>query len=665
MIQRLLRRPSTAIGALSAVWTILVVITLADAGADAAIERGLSNALATAAALLIVLRATTRRSDRIPWLLIGLGALGWAIGHASVMGRGNTLTELDAGSLVCGATLLAGMLLLLRDQLRGLRHDRLLDGLLVGTASIAVVATIAQPWLSSVTPASAAVSLDLSQSMLDLLLLMVAISAAVINGWRQARTWLIVAAGLILLTAADTLALYASAVASEAARETMRVLWPAGFIVLAVAAWQPTRLRPATDAGRPSGVAVPAAAVVAAVLVLLYGDAASVSAPAAGLATVALVIAVVRMCLMVRENATMLGLVRRQATTDALTGLDNRRSLTETIDQVIETATEHEPVLLVFYDLNAFKLYNDTFGHLAGDALLTRLGARLSAAVGEHGRAYRVGGDEFCVLLRCAADEEASVIEATVQALSEHGDDFEVTAAHGVVRVPAEARDSFQALHLADQRLYQLKEVRPGSAKHQLRDVLLAAVRERRPAGEDQQRDVATLARDVGSRLGMRDEQLDLIAAAAELHDVGKIAISDTILDKPGPLDPNEWERVRNHTVLGERILAAAPALRPVAALVRSSHERFDGFGYPDGLAGEEIPLGARIICVCATYEAMTADRAYRSGLDAEEALRRLARHAGTQFDPRVVDAFIDVITLGADQAGASSKFSASSAPVS
>jgi len=670
VIARQLRRPAAALWALAGAWALFALHTLTDLGGHGVatmFNRDVATALDAAAAVLIVLRAATRRSDRGPWLLIGVGALGWAIHHATAtLGHAGTATELDASSLLCGAALLAGMLLLLRDQLRGLRHDLLLDGLLVGSASIAVVATLAQPWLDSA--ASTTVNLDLSQPMLDLLLLLVAISAAVMNGWRQARAWLIVAAAIVLLTTADTLALYVSVSPSGTAREAMRVLWPAAFIVLAVAAWQSDRSTPPAVSHRSSGVAVPACAVVGAVLVLLYGDAASVSAAAAGLAVVALVIAVVRMCLMVRDNATMLTLVQRQAKTDALTGLDNRRSLLETIDQVLQTATEAEPVLLIFYDLNGFKQYNDTFGHLAGDALLTRVGAKLSAAIGEHGRAYRVGGDEFCALLRCPPELETSVIDATVLALSERGDGFDVTTSHGVVRVPTEARDSFGALHLADQRLYELKEVRPGSAKHQLRDVLLAAVRERQPAIDEQRRDVTALARDVGARLGLGAEQLDLIAAAAELHDVGKIAISDTILDKTGPLDPAEWERVRNHTVLGERILAAAPALRPVAALVRSSHERFDGFGYPDGLAGEEIPLGARIICVCAAYEAMTAERAYRSGLDEEEALRRLARHAGTQFDPRVVDAFIDVIAKRPprDQAvGASSKWSASSAPVS
>jgi diguanylate cyclase (GGDEF)-like protein len=362
-----------------------------------------------------------------------------------------------------------------------------------------------------------------------------------------------------MLTVADTLALYEGGIGSAGTRVTIDVLWPASLIVLAIAAWQSVPQAARTGRGeRASAVVIPASAIVGAVLVLAYGDVARVSVAAGGVAVVALVIAVVRMCLIVRDNARMLALVQRQAKTDPLTGIDNRRSLLETIDREVRTATEDAPLLLVYYDLNGFKDYNDAFGHLAGDALLTRLGAKLSEAVGAYGHAYRVGGDEFCALLHCPPESEAATLEATIEALAERGQGFDVTTAHGVVRVPAEARDSFQALHLADQRLYELKEVRPGSAKHQLRDVLLQAFRERQGALDEHQRDVAELAREVGRRLGLPPDQLDLIAAAAELHDVGKIAISDAILDKPGPLDADEWQRMRHHTVLGERILAAA-----------------------------------------------------------------------------------------------------------
>jgi two-component system, cell cycle response regulator len=134
------------------------------------------------------------------------------------------------------------------------------------------------------------------------------------------------------------------------------------------------------------------------------------------------------------------------------------------------------------------------------------------------------------------------------------------------------------------------------------------------------------------------------VARAAELHDLGKIGIPDEILDKPGPLDEVEWSFMRRHTTIGERILMAAPALRLVARLVRSSHERWDGRGYPDGLAGERIPLGARVVCVCDAFHAMTSDRSSRRAMSRSDALAELRRCAGTQFDPAVVDAFCRVL---------------------
>jgi HD-GYP domain-containing protein (c-di-GMP phosphodiesterase class II) len=152
---------------------------------------------------------------------------------------------------------------------------------------------------------------------------------------------------------------------------------------------------------------------------------------------------------------------------------------------------------------------------------------------------------------------------------------------------------------------------------------------------------VAELAVAVGRRLGLYGEDIDEIARAAELHDIGKVGIPDAVLSAPRALDEIEWELMRQHTILGERILNAAPALRPVARIVRASHERWDGAGYPDGLAGEDIPKGARIVAVCDAYEAMTSERPYRRAVSHEQACAELRAMAGRQFDPEVVEAFL------------------------
>ena len=153
---------------------------------------------------------------------------------------------------------------------------------------------------------------------------------------------------------------------------------------------------------------------------------------------------------------------------------------------------------------------------------------------------------------------------------------------------------------------------------------------------------MADLARAVGKRLGLDEDRLDEVERAAELHDLGKIAIPDSILAKQGPLDDEEWRFMRRHTVIAERMLQAAPALASIGRLVRSSHERFDGAGYPDGLVGEDIPLASRIVFVCDAYESMTSDRSYRPRMNQRSALEELRRHSGTQFDPTVVDAFCE-----------------------
>jgi HD-GYP domain-containing protein (c-di-GMP phosphodiesterase class II) len=236
------------------------------------------------------------------------------------------------------------------------------------------------------------------------------------------------------------------------------------------------------------------------------------------------------------------------------------------------------------------------------------------------------------------------LVDACLGALREHGEGFEVTTSHGAVEAPAEVSDPNEALQLADRRMYARKGDRRVSAGRQSRDVLLRSLSERQPDLHLHLRGTADLAIAVGRELGMDGEELDDVAHAAELHDVGKIAIPDAILEKAGPLDDKEWAFMRRHTIIGERILTAAPSLRSVARLVRSSHERWDGGGYPDGLAAEEIPLGARVVAVCDAFDAMTTNRPYRHRVNEPAALAELVACAGSQFDPRVVEAFVRVL---------------------
>jgi len=255
-----------------------------------------------------------------------------------------------------------------------------------------------------------------------------------------------------------------------------------------------------------------------------------------------------------------------------------------------------------------------------------------------------MGGDEFCVLLDTRDEDRHALVAAAAAALTEVGEGFAISASHGSVVTVEEASSAPEALQIADQRMYADKAGRATARAGETRDVLLRVLREREPELHAHLRHVAELARRDGRRLGLDPEVLDELARAAELHDIGKMAIPDAILNKPGPLDAHEWQFIKRHTLIGEGILSAAPALVPVAKIIRSSHERYDGNGYPDRLAGEDIPLAARIVAVCDAYDAMTADRAYRRAMSPEAALEELRRGSRTQFDPDVVAAFAEAL---------------------
>jgi two-component system, cell cycle response regulator len=217
--------------------------------------------------------------------------------------------------------------------------------------------------------------------------------------------------------------------------------------------------------------------------------------------------------------------------------------------------------------------------------------------------------------------------------------------------MPREATTPEQTLRLADLRMYAQKGAGRRSAAHQARDVLLQALHEQVPELHDHMSGVAERASAVARSLGLGAEAVDDIARAGQLHDVGKLAIPDEILYKREPLDAEELQFMRRHTIIGERILGASNALGPVARIVRSSHERHDGGGYPDGLAGVDIPIGARIIALCDAYDSMVTDSSYRPAMSADEALAEIERCSGSQFDPVVVDAFVALFGTGATRA--------------
>ena len=242
-----------------------------------------------------------------------------------------------------------------------------------------------------------------------------------------------------------------------------------------------------------------------------------------------------------------------------------------------------------------------------------------------------------------AATAGEHLLEAAQSELTEGGPGFTINCSRGASRIVAGVTLE-QALHDADQRLYAHKastRTRPGAGT---RDALLQVLTEQNADLAMHLGHVADLAASTATALGLPQDQVDLTRLAAELHDVGKAAIPAWILDKPGALDAAERSFVERHSAIGQRIVAAAPALGAIGPIVRAAHERPDGTGYPDGLRLEQIPMPARIIAVVDAFDAMTNDRPYRRAMPVADAVAELRRHSGTQFDTTVVEAFAATI---------------------
>ncbi len=222
--------------------------------------------------------------------------------------------------------------------------------------------------------------------------------------------------------------------------------------------------------------------------------------------------------------------------------------------------------------------------------------------------------------------------------------------------VPGRPRRQLTADGLRQDVVAVLGDVLPCERAGRFVAALRHLLAERDPVLHVHGEDVAVLAEAVARRLGLPPAAVEDVRRAAELHDVGKVAVPDTILHKPGPLTPQERRCMEQHTVIGERILAGTPALEGVARMVRASHERWDGGGYPDALAGEAIPLGARIVAACDAYDAMTTTRPYHRAIPHDAALAELRRCAGTQFDPRVVEVLAELGPSRAQPRSASSR---------
>jgi two-component system cell cycle response regulator len=619
-------------------------------------------AVIAASAMVILVRAALVRRDRLAWTLIGIGALSsaaaeivYALAYANLK-HPPYPSIADALWLAYYPFVAAGVLVLARRVVGRVGMSLALDGAIAATGAAALAAAFLGPSFVSYRHADTfELAVNLAYPVGDMLLLGGIAAAAVLIGWR--RDFVFLALGLVATVVADLIYVHQSATTGYVGGTVLDAGWTVSAALIAFAAWQQVRATAPSPVPQARSVALPTLIALSAVGLTTYDHFEAVPDISLVLASATLVLAMLRLLIAFAENGRLLSTARGHALTDALTGIGNRRLLMDDLGEAVAEANHGErEYVLAIYDLDGFKSYNDTFGHAAGDHLLRRMGMELGASVQGRGVAYRLGGDEFCVLAPIRPHKPASLLASARAALSEDGEGFSITASLGAAQIPAEARSPEDALRLADRRLYAEKGRSPRSFETQARDLLLGVLREREPKLEAHMEGVGALTAELARRRGITGEERELIGRAADLHDIGKMAIPDEILNKPGPLDDAEWELMRTHTLIGERMLGSSPALGPVAKLVRSSHERWDGTGYPDGLAGEDIPLGARMIAICDAFEAMTEMRPYREPMSINDALAELRRSAGSQFDPELVELFVEVISARADRPAVSAR---------
>ena len=331
---------------------------------------------------------------------------------------------------------------------------------------------------------------------------------------------------------------------------------------------------------------------------------------------------------------------------DAMTDLYNRRKLEAVFEDQNKFSAGNMAVLVC--DVDGLKLLNDTFGHQQGDCLLVAVAKILKKCLPEQGMLFRVGGDEFAMVLPGVKQEGVETVYRSIRRLTGEHNYAEPTLYISLsvgYEVGDSAKQSLRDLfRMADNNMYREKLHRSLSARSAMVQTVKQLLSERDFATEEHadrlQRYVILLA----EKAGVSESRFADLRLLAQFHDIGKVGISDAILKKPGPLNAVEMEEMKRHSEIGHRIVQSSPELLPIADWVLKHQERWDGTGYPLGIAGEEIPLECRILSIVDAYDAMTSDRPYRQAMSHAKAVEELQRNAGSQFDPNLVALFLQLL---------------------
>ncbi|MEG2290091.1 MAG: diguanylate cyclase [Clostridium sp.] len=330
--------------------------------------------------------------------------------------------------------------------------------------------------------------------------------------------------------------------------------------------------------------------------------------------------------------------------TDTLTGIYNRTYFEEKIEEL--NKDEFLPLGLIMGDVNGLKLINDSVGHLEGDLLLKSISKVLQLASDDKGFVFRWGGDEFMILIPNCNEYSC---EKVVQRIQEEcrNDDYkyiELSISLGQVVKYTIEEDIYDSIKEVEERVYRQKLLNQHSIRSSMMNSLKKSLEAKSIETEEHTERVENYALEIGRRLKLSVSEMDELAIGARLHDIGKIGVEEDILLKPGPLTEEEFEIMKTHTEKGYRIINASSELWNVAKCVLTHHEKWDGSGYPLGIEGEDIPLMARIISISDAYDGMTQDRVYKKAMNKEQAIKEIKKFSGTQFDPSVVEIFLDYI---------------------
>ncbi len=329
---------------------------------------------------------------------------------------------------------------------------------------------------------------------------------------------------------------------------------------------------------------------------------------------------------------------------DHLTGLYNRRYFEQELKNL--DTPENLPLSVIMFDVNGLKLVNDSFGHDLGDVLLKKSAEAIKKACREDDIAARIGGDEFVILLPRTTAAEAAQISNHIKELAsdEKAANMELSISYGYDTKKTDNQSIIEIIANAENHMYRHKLYERSSIRSKITDLIMNTLFEKSDREAAHSNRVSSICQAIASKLNMGQDAVKKMKIAGLIHDIGKIGVDERILNKPGSLTAEERGHIERHPEIGWRLLSSTDEFSELAKYVLSHHENWDGTGYPNGLKGETIPLEARIISVADTYDAMTSERSYRKKMSRDEAVKELIRCSGTQFDPMVVDVFINEV---------------------